>query len=121
MKATQAKKQQNEVLKRKIQREEEAEEKKKPIATKQIEMINNNQESDSDDTDDEIIKARIGKIPWKWYDNYKHFGYDSDLKKIQRQKQEDKIDEFIKKAENPDWWKTVRDELNQQDIVLTDE
>lgn len=43
------------------------------------------------------------------------------MKKIQKSKQSDKIDEFIKKAEDPNWWRIVRDELNQRDIVLTDD
>ena len=30
------------------------------------------------------------------------------------------ITEFIKKSENKDWWRTIRDELNQRDIRLTD-
>jgi ribosome biogenesis protein ERB1 len=33
---------------------------------------------------------------------------------------EDKISEFISKTENPDWWRVVRDELNNKDVVLTD-
>jgi len=36
-------------------------------------------------------------------------------------KKDDKIDQFLKKAEDPNWWRTIRDELNQKDIVLTDE
>ena len=28
--------------------------------------------------------------------------------------------EFIKKSENKDWWRTIRDELNQRDIRLND-
>lgn len=30
------------------------------------------------------------------------------------------VTEFIKKSENKDWWRTIRDELNQRDIRLTD-
>ena len=30
------------------------------------------------------------------------------------------ITEFIKKAQNPDWWRTIRDDLNQRDIRLSD-
>lgn len=48
--------------------------------------------SESDDTDDEVITAKIGKVPWKWYENYKHFGYDDDLKKIQKPAEKDKLD-----------------------------
>lgn len=65
--------------------------------------------------------ARIGRVPWGWYENYKHIGYDADLKKIMKKKQDDKIDEFINKSENVNWWRTIRDELNQQDIILTDD
>lgn len=35
--------------------------------------------SESDDTDDEEITAKIGRVPWKWYENYKHMGYDADM------------------------------------------
>lgn len=38
--------------------------------------------SESDDTDDEEILAKIGRVPWKWYENYKHMGYDADMKKV---------------------------------------
>lgn len=37
-----------------------------------------------------------------------------------KQKQDDMVTEFIKKAENKDWWRTIRDELNQKDIRLSD-
>lgn len=30
------------------------------------------------------------------------------------------ITQFIKKSENKDWWRTIRDELNQRDIRLSD-
>ncbi|EAS04137.2 ribosome biogenesis protein bop1, putative (macronuclear) [Tetrahymena thermophila SB210] len=90
----------------------------------EVEDQNNNHlkdESESDDTDDEEILAKIGRVPWKWYENYKHMGYDADMKKVTKRIQDDKIDEFIKKAEDPNWWRTIQDELNQREIVLTDE
>jgi BOP1NT (NUC169) domain len=34
---------------------------------------------------------------------------------------DDRLDEFIKKSENPNWWRTVKDELNQRNIEITDE
>lgn len=34
---------------------------------------------------------------------------------------DDALDDFIKKSEDPNWWRTVKDELNQKKIVLTDE
>ena len=33
---------------------------------------------------------------------------------------EDKLEEFIQKTENKDWWRVVRDELNNQDVILSD-
>lgn len=63
---------------------------------------------------------KIGKIPYGWYDEFKHFGYDKNLQKVTKQKQDDKITEFLKKSENKDWWRTIRDELNQRDIRLSD-
>lgn len=38
-----------------------------------------------------------------------------------KEKQADKIEEFIKKSENKDWWRTIRDHLNATDIRLSDE
>lgn len=38
-----------------------------------------------------------------------------------KEKRVNKLEEFIKKSENKDWWRTIRDELNQREIVLTDE
>ena len=34
---------------------------------------------------------------------------------------DDGLDDFIKKSENPNWWRTIRDELNQKNIEITDE
>jgi ribosome biogenesis protein ERB1 len=64
--------------------------------------------------------VRIGRVPYHWYDEFKHFGYDNTLTKVEKQKQKDKIEEFIEKAENKDWWRTITDHLNNKDIVLTD-
>lgn len=63
---------------------------------------------------------KIGKIPYGWYDEFKHFGYDNKLNPVVKQKQMDKIEEFIKKSENKDWWRTIRDELNARDVRLSD-
>lgn len=38
-----------------------------------------------------------------------------------KDKKVNKLEEFIKKSENKDWWRTIRDELNMRDIVLTDQ
>lgn len=74
----------------------------------------------SGDTDDEQIKVRVGRVPYHWYDEFAHFGYDNKLTKVEKRKQLDRIEEFVQKSENKDWWRTVTDDLNNRDIVLTD-
>ncbi|KAL1114975.1 hypothetical protein AAG570_007798 [Ranatra chinensis] len=54
-----------------------------------------------------------------WYDEYKHIGYDWDGKKIIKADNGDQIDLFLKKMENPDFWRTVRDSQTGQDVVLS--
>ena len=77
-------------------------------------------DEESYDEENELTKVKIGKIPYGWYDQLKHFGYDKNLEKVTKKKQDDMITQFIKKAENPDWWRTIRDELNQRDVRLSD-
>ena len=58
----------------------------------------------------------------EWYRDYLHIGYDLDGKKIVRKEQQgDELDNFLTKMEDPDYWRTVRDQVNMEDIKLTDE
>lgn len=77
--------------------------------------------STSDDSEDESTLLRTGRVPTKWYSDFKHVGYDINASKVLKSKQSSMIDDLINKSENPAWWRTVRDELNNSDIVLTDE
>ncbi len=52
------------------------------------------QESYSD-SEDEYIKARVGNVPEKWYDNEEHFGYDEKGKKVANQT-ETQINKLLK-------------------------
>lgn len=79
------------------------------------------EEDDSYDEQNELTRVKIGKVPYGWYDEFKNFGYDNKLNPVLKDKQMNKLEEFIKKSENKDWWRTVRDQLNMRDIVLTDE
>lgn len=73
------------------------------------------------DTDDEEdIRNTVGNIPMHWYDEYKHIGYDWDAKKIIRPAKGDMLDDFLKKMEDPDFWRTVKDPQTGQDVVLSD-
>ena len=80
----------------------------------------NESQNQSFDEENELTKVKIGKIPYGWYDQFKHFGYDKNLQKVTKATQEDKLQEFIRKSENKDWWRMIKDELNQRDIRLND-
>lgn len=77
--------------------------------------------ADGDTSDEEDIRNTVGNIPMKWYDDYKHIGYDWDGNKIIKPDHGDTLDAFLKKMEDPDFWRTVRDPQTGQDIVLTEE
>lgn len=78
-------------------------------------------EDDGDSSDEEDIRNTVGNIPLHWYDEYKHIGYDWDGKKIIKPPQRDKIDDFLKKMEDPDFWRTVKDPQTGQDVVLSED
>lgn len=78
-------------------------------------------EDDGDSSDEEDIRNTVGNIPLHWYDEYKHIGYDWDGNKIIKPPQRDQIDDFLKKMEDPDFWRTVKDPQTGQDVVLSEE
>ncbi|CAG8438502.1 14022_t:CDS:10 [Ambispora leptoticha] len=63
----------------------------------------------------------VGNIPMEWYDDYPHIGYDMDGKKIMKPAKGDELDKFLDKMEDPDYWLSVKDDLTQQNVKLTDE
>ncbi|XP_017148323.1 ribosome biogenesis protein BOP1 homolog [Drosophila miranda] len=76
--------------------------------------------ADSDTSDEEDIRNTVGNIPMHWYDEYKHIGYDWDAKKIVKPPKGDQIDDFLRKIEDPNFWRTVKDPLTGQEVLLTD-
>ncbi|XP_013114128.2 ribosome biogenesis protein BOP1 homolog [Stomoxys calcitrans] len=74
----------------------------------------------SDTSDEEDIRNTVGNIPMHWYDDYKHIGYDWDAKKIIKPPKGDQIDDFLRKIEDPNFWRTVKDPQTGQEVVLTD-
>lgn len=75
--------------------------------------------AENDTSDEEDIRNTVGNIPMHWYDEYKHIGYDWDGKKILKPLKEDQLDNFLKRMEDPDFWRTVKDPQSGQDIVLS--
>lgn len=55
-----------------------------------------------------------------WYDEYQHLGYDWDGNKIPKPLQGDQIDNFLKRMEDPDFWRTVKDKQTGQNVVLSE-
>ncbi|XP_076373402.1 ribosome biogenesis protein bop1 isoform X2 [Tachypleus tridentatus] len=73
-----------------------------------------------DSSDEEDLRNTVGNIPLRWYDEYPHIGYDLDGKKILKPRTSDELDQFLKKMDDPNYWRTVRDNTTGQDVILTD-
>ncbi|KAJ8041693.1 Ribosome biogenesis protein bop1 [Holothuria leucospilota] len=78
-------------------------------------------EYEYDSSDEEDIRNTVGNIPMEWYDGFDHIGYNVRGEKIIKPPTRDELDEFLSKVDNPDYWRTVFDKKNGEDIVLTDE
>ncbi|KAJ2738323.1 Ribosome biogenesis protein erb1 [Coemansia sp. Cherry 401B] len=63
----------------------------------------------------------IGNVPIEWYADYPHIGYDIDGKRVMRPATGDELDKFLANMDDPDVFRTARDETNQQDIKLSEE
>lgn len=75
--------------------------------------------SSGDTSDEEDRRNTVGDVPLWWYREYPHVGYDLDGRRIIKPPQRDQIDEFLKKCEDPEFWRTVRDPNTGQDVVLS--
>nr|XP_054748921.1 ribosome biogenesis protein bop1-like [Lytechinus pictus] len=78
-------------------------------------------EYEFDSSDEEDIRNTVGNIPMEWYEGYKHLGYDVKGQRIVKPEGRDKLDEFLNKMDNPDYWKTVFDKKLGKDVVLSEE
>ncbi|XP_053989098.1 ribosome biogenesis protein BOP1 homolog [Hylaeus volcanicus] len=77
-------------------------------------------EYEYDSSDEEDIRNTTGNIPMKWYDDYDHIGYDWDGRKIIKPQKGDQLDNFLKRMEDPDFWRTIKDPQTGQDVVLSE-
>ncbi|UXI19310.1 hypothetical protein NH340_JMT05253 [Sarcoptes scabiei] len=73
-----------------------------------------------DSSDEEDVLNTIGNIPFEWYKDYMHVGYDVDGRKILKPPKEDQLQEFLKQMEDPNYWRTIKDNLTEQNVVLDD-
>lgn len=77
-------------------------------------------EYEYDTSDEEDIRNTVGNIPMKWYDEYDHIGYDWEGKKIVKPQKGDQLDNFLKRMEDPDFWRTIKDPQTGQDVILSE-
>ena len=79
--------------------------------------------NDSDcSSDEEEIRNRIGNIPMEWYNDYDHIGYNIYGEKVCKSlKKGDELDKLLDRMDNPDFWKTVHNKKEGEDIVLKDD
>lgn len=77
-------------------------------------------EYQNDTSDEEDIRNTVGNIPMHWYDEYKHIGYNWDAKKIMKGPKGDQLDDFLKRMEDPNFWRTVKDAQTGQDIIISE-
>ncbi|KAJ1645662.1 Ribosome biogenesis protein erb1 [Coemansia asiatica] len=72
----------------------------------------------SDSSTEEPVNT-IGNVPIEWYEDYPHIGYDVDGKRISKPATADELDKFLENMDNPDVFRTARDEVNQKDVTLS--
>ncbi len=65
--------------------------------------------------------AAVGSVPMRWYKDEKHIGYDRDAKKIARKARQDRLDALLARNDSGKAFRTIYDEYNDEDIVLSKE
>ncbi|KYM83997.1 Ribosome biogenesis protein BOP1 like protein [Atta colombica] len=85
-----------------------------------IPTANDEDEYVYDSSDEEDIRNTIGNVPLKWYNEYDHVGYDWEAKKIPKPEKGDELDNFLKRMEDPNFWRTIKDSQTGQDVVLSE-
>jgi len=100
----------------------------KRVKKEKLEKVNTEEEIPDDinlrdavDSSDEEVLVRVGGIPLDWYEDYNHLGYSVEGKKVVKEGEGDKIDEFMKRKEDKDFWRYIKDDLNNRKIRLSDE
>ena len=75
-----------------------------------------------DSSDEEDIRNTIGNVPISWYDEYPHIGYDWTGNPIERKGiKGNEVDDFMKRVDDPLYWRTVQDNMTGERVLLTDQ
>ncbi|XP_038212703.1 ribosome biogenesis protein BOP1 homolog [Zerene cesonia] len=87
------------------------------VTTEPVQKKDEYESGDTSDEEDRVNTA--GDVPMWWYNEYPHIGYNLDGQRIAKPPQRDQIDEFLKKCEDPEFWRTVKDPATGQDVILS--
>lgn len=75
---------------------------------------------ESDSSEDEVApRNTIGDVPFEWYRDEEHIGYDISGKKIKKKERQDKLDSFLASADDKKNWRKIYDEYNDEEVELT--
>ena len=81
---------------------------------------NNNDNSDSDSSDGgRPQRNTAGDVPLEWYRAEDHVGYDVDGRRLGRRPRKDALDALLERADGGAALRTIYDERNDEDIVLS--
>ena len=63
----------------------------------------------------------VGDVPLEWYKDELHVGYDREGRKVLKGPRRDRMDRLLAQADGGAGWRTVYDEYNGEEIVLSKE
>ncbi|KAK9829975.1 hypothetical protein WJX72_008983 [[Myrmecia] bisecta] len=76
----------------------------------------------SDSSEDERPNRNtIGNVPLQWYKDEEHIGYDKEGSKLIKRERRDRLDALLARNDSGKEWRTVYDEYNDEEIVLSKE
>lgn len=61
----------------------------------------------------------MGHVPLVWYKDEDHIGYDKDGKKVIKKGRRDQLDTLLARNDSAKEWRTIYDEYNDEEIVLS--
>uniref|UniRef100_A0A1D2A9E9 Ribosome biogenesis protein BOP1 homolog n=1 Tax=Auxenochlorella protothecoides TaxID=3075 RepID=A0A1D2A9E9_AUXPR len=74
----------------------------------------------SDSSEDERPgRNTVGNVPLEWYDAEEHIGYDKDGMKLVKKGRKDKLDTLLARNDSTKFLRTVYDDYNDEEIVLS--
>ena len=69
--------------------------------------------------DERPPRNTVGDVPLVWYKDEQHIGYDRDAKKLIRRARKDKLDTLLAQTDTKQASRTIYDEYNDEEIVLS--